>query len=555
MEGCRRRGGYSLYIKTHPCPSQEGIFDKIDSPLIKKNSKMKNKYLSIILTVSILCLFSISCNKDLLDQVNTNTVSTGNFWTSEADAQAAVNGMYHPITNTFFWGRIIHTGAMLRSDVFNVRPFDNNTSLSTLQGVPGVSRWATEVWQEPFKAIYRANSILENVSTEVTPNAGIYTGQAYFVRAFSNWYLINLFGNVPLITTTPKEDADFFPSQSTPEEVWAQIISDLEQAETLLPVSWGADDSGRPTSGAAAALKGKSYLYAGNWSAAEAAFSNVINSGLYELLPAEMYADNFGQDNENNTESIYELQFLGIESFAWGVDMPGVGTMGNFHIDYAPPSKSPDQSHFVNSWVKDLFEANGETVRRNATLAYDYPGSEGYGGTEFLTDFAEDIELATGEGMEPIFTKKYAGLDVGKRDDVDLLGTNVGNNWRIIRYSDVLLMMAEALNNQGKTAEAETYLNQVRARAMVAEKTGLSQEEMTQAIIDERVLELTGEGHRFFDLVRWGLADKYLGPNSVHPTHPKSLSGGSFTTGRDEYIWIPLSELAANENLNQNPGY
>ncbi len=513
---------------------------------------MKKKYLFVFFAV---LFFSLSCNEDLLDQNNTNTVSTGNFWTTEADAQAAVNGMYHPLTNTFFWGRIIHTGAMLRSDVFNVRPFDANTALSTLQGTPGVARWATEIWQEPFKAIYRANSVIENVTADVTENADVYTGQAYFVRAFSNWYLVNLFGNIPLITTTPKDDEDFFPSQSTPTEVWAQIISDLEMAETQLPDSWGAADAGRPTSGSATALKGKSYLYSGDWAAAETAFAKVINSGMYSLLPAESYADNFGQDNENNVESVYELQYLGVESFAWGVDMPGVGTMGNFHIDYAPPTKSPDQSHYVNSWVKDLFEANGETIRRDATLAYDYPGSEGYGGTEFLTDFAEDIALANGEGMEPIFTKKYAGLDIGKREEVDLLGTNVGNNWRIIRYSDVLLMMAEALNNQGKTAEAETYLNQVRARAMVDEKTGLSQEEMTQAIIDERVLELTGEGHRFFDLVRWGLADTYLGTNSIHPTHPKSLSGGAFTPNRDEYVWIPLSELAANSNLTQNPGY
>lgn len=516
---------------------------------------MKNKYSSLFLVALLVSMFSIQCNKDLLDQTNTNTVSTGNFWASEADAQSAVNGMYHPITNTFFWGRIIHTGAMLRSDVFNVRPFDNNTTLSTLQGTPGVARWSTEIWQEPFKAIYRANAVIENVTTDVTENAGIYTGQAYFVRAFSNWYLINLFGNIPLITATPKEDADFFPSQSTPEEVWAQIISDLEQAEMLLPASWGAADAGRPTSGAATALKGKSYLYSGNWSAAETAFNTVISSGMYSLLPAESYADNFGQNNENNEESVYELQYLGVESFAWGVDMPGVGTMGNFHIDYAPPSKSPDQSHYVNSWVKDLFETNEETVRRNATLAYDYPESEGYGGSDYLTDFADDIELANNEEMEPIFTKKYAGLDVGTREMVDLLGTNVGNNWRIIRYSDVLLMMAEALNNQGKTGEAESYLNQVRARALVAEKTGLSQDDMTQAIIDERVLELTGEGHRFFDLVRWGLAETYLGASSAHPTHPKSLSGGSFTPGRDEYVWIPLSELAANENLTQNPGY
>ncbi len=509
------------------------------------------KYLHLFLVVFVLGIFAQSCNEGLLDQNNTNTVSTGNFWETESDAQNAVNGMYHPITNTFFWGRIIHTGAMLRSDVFNVRPFDANTALSTLQGTPGVARWATEIWQEPYKAIYRANAIIENVDSSI-PNADQYVGQAYFMRAFSHWYLLNLFRNVPLITSTDIIDE---PLQASPDEVWNQIISDLNEAESRLPGSWDATNAGRPTSGSAAALRGKSELYRGNWAAAEAAFNTVINGGNYSLLPASQYQDNFGQTNENNSESVFELQYLGIESFSWGVDVPGVGTMGNFHIDYAPPTKSPDQSHFINSWVKDLFEANGETVRRNATLAYDYPGSTGYGGVPYLDDFAGDIAVANSDGMEPIFTKKYAGLDIGVRDDVDFLGTNVGNNWRIIRYADVLLMMAEALNNQDKTGEAEAYVNMVRERAEVDLISGLSQSEMTQAIIDERVLELTGEGHRFFDLVRWGLADDYLGANSLHGDHPKSLSGGTFTTGRDEYIWIPVSELSSNSKLVQNPGY
>jgi hypothetical protein len=281
----------------------------------------------------------------------------------------------------------------------------------------------------------------------------------------------------------------------------------------------------------------------------------VVSSGNYSLLPAASYHENFDESNENNDENVFSLQYQGIEAFAWGVDIAGVGTMGNFHIDYAPPEKSPDQSHFVNSWVKDLFEANGETVRRDQTLAYDYPGATGYGGVDFLTDFAGDIAVAQADGMEAIFTKKYAGMDIGTRDQVDFLGTNVGTNWRIIRYADVLLMLAEAMNEQGNTAGAETYINQVRTRANVTNVSGLDQAGMRQAIIDERVLELTGEGHRFFDLVRWGLADDYMGATSLHGDHPKSLSGGVFQEGKHELIWIPQSELDANPNLVQNPNY
>ncbi|MEM8524331.1 MAG: RagB/SusD family nutrient uptake outer membrane protein [Bacteroidota bacterium] len=520
--------------------------------------KIFSKYLLAVLAACL--IFPISCSDDVLDQVNTNTVSTGTFWQTPEDVELAVNGMFHPITNTFFWGRIIHTGAILRSDVFNVRPFGPNTAMSTFQGEPGAARWSTEIWQEPYKAIFRANSILENVTPEAVPDAATrngYLGQAYFVRALSYWYLGALYGNVPIVTKTPESDEEFFPNQATPAQVWDQVIADLTEAEGLLPSSWSSEaDLGRPTSGSAIALRGKTHLYKQDWAAAASDFVKVVSSGQYSLLPAEQYMDNFTESNENNLESVFELQYLGLASFAWGVDVPGVGTLGTFHIDYAPPAKSPDQSHYVNAWVKDLFEANGETVRRNATLAYDYEGSTGYGGVPFAEDFSAEIELAASEGMEPIFSRKYAGMDIGKRADVDFLGTNVGNNWRIIRYADVLLMHAEALNEQGQTAEAAEFVNMVRMRAQVDPiSTSLSQTEMRQAIIDERVLELTGESHRFFDLVRWGLADDYMGDKSLHGDHPKSLSGGVFQTGKHEYIWIPTSEVSANPNITQNPGY
>ncbi|MFK7934940.1 MAG: RagB/SusD family nutrient uptake outer membrane protein [Saprospiraceae bacterium] len=501
-------------------------------------------------------LLPISCSDDLLNQVNTNTVSTGTFWGNQDDVALAINGMYHPITNTFYWGRIIHTGAMLRSDVFNVRPFGPNTAMSTLQGEAGAARWSTEIWQEPYKAIFRANAVLENTNAENvadTKTRNGFLGQAHFMRAFSYFYQLINYGNIPLVTNTAKGADDFFPSQAAPEAVWNQIVADLTAAEGELPDSWDGQDVGRPTSGAATALKGKALLYQGKWSDAASSLRQVVNSGRYSLLPADRYLENFTESNENNEESVYELQYLGQESFAWGVDIPNVGTMGNFHIDYAPPGKSPDQSHYVNSWVKNLFEANGETVRRDATIAYDYEGSTGYGGVPFAEDFAGEIDLAASENMEAIFSRKYAGMDIGTRDEVDFLGTNVGTNWRIIRYADVLLMLAEAENEQGNTEAARELVNQVRERAGVAALDAGA--DMRQAIIDERVLELSGEGHRFYDLVRWGLADDYISNSSLHGENPKSLSGGTFQTGKHELIWIPVSETSANKNLTQNPGY
>ncbi|GAA4942474.1 RagB/SusD family nutrient uptake outer membrane protein [Algibacter agarivorans] len=511
-----------------------------------------------IIATTLLMTIGVACSDDILDQNNNNATSTANFGTSVEQVESAINGAFHPITGTFFWGRIVHTGAMLRSDEFNVFPFGSNTAMSTFQGNPG-DRWATEPWQELYKSIARCNNIIINVTEEGisdTTTRENLVGQAYFLRAFDYWYLANLYGNVPLITDLPDLD-NLLVKQVNTDAVWKQIISDLEMAESMLPENWTGDNLGRPTSGAATALKGKSYLFMKEYGLAATALNSLV--GKYSLLPAAQFGDNFTTTNENNSESVFELQFLGQDTFVWGSDIPGTGSMGNFHIDYAPPSKSPDRSHVVNPWLKDLFEANGDTARRNETLVYDYPGATGYGGVAFATDMVDDIIAANDAGVEPIFSRKYSGMDLGERDAVDFLGTNVGNNWRIIRYADVLLMLAEALNEDGSTAEAIPHFDEVRDRAglsLIADTNPtISQADMRQAIIEERAMELAGEGHRFFDLVRWGLADDYMGATSLHGAHPKSLSGGSFENGKHELIWIPNSERDANPTLDQNPGY
>ena len=521
---------------------------------------MKTKsFLSLAIIVLIVSI--LGCSEDILNQKNNNAISTGNFGATLGQVEAAVNGAFHPITGTFFWGRIVHTGAMLRSDEFNIIPNGGNTAMSTFQGGPGNGRWATEPWQELYKSIARCNNIIINTpATFASSETDPLIGQAHFLRAFDYWYLVNLYGNVPLITDLPDFD-NLLVDQAAVTDVWAQIIADLEMAETMLPATWSGDNAGRPTSGAATALKGKSYLYMKEWKLAHETLSTLV--GKYSLLSAAEFGDNFGVNSENNAESVFELQFLGQSNFVWGTDSPGTGTQGNYHIDYAPPSKSPDFSHIANPWLKKLFEDNGDTFRRNETLAYNYVGATGYGGAAYATDFVDDIQVANDNSLEPIFSKKYAGMDLGARGEVDFLGTNVGNNWRIIRYSDVLLMLAEALNEDGMTGTAIGHLNTVRQRpgSGLAVTTAVSQTDVRDAVIEERAMELAGEGHRFFDLVRWGLADDYMGATSIHVTngsqshHPKSLSGGTFTAGKHELVWIPVSERGSNPNLNQNPNY
>ena len=220
--------------------------------------KMKvktNKFLIAILTVALLAPLQ-SCDEEKLEISNPNTVSQLDFFNNEADFRVAVNGMIHPITAVFFWGRVVHTGPLLRSDAFNVVPFANNTTMSTLQGVPGVSRWSTDMFPQLYQTIFRANTILEEANDENLPAGSAQDeilGQAYFMRAFAHWYLAAFWGNVPLVLNTPQTQEDFFPMPSNQEALFNAVVSDLTEAANRLPATWSSSEMGRPPRGAAMA--------------------------------------------------------------------------------------------------------------------------------------------------------------------------------------------------------------------------------------------------------------------------------------------------------------
>jgi len=526
--------------------------------------KTLKKLLPVMVVLLSLALF-YGCDKEDLDISNPNNVAEPEFFQSESDFRLAVNGMYHPITAVLFWGRVIHTGAMLRSDAYNVIPFQQNTTMSTLEGQPGISRWAVDLYPQLYQSISRANKIIEEDAENGVLSGVVQDeilGQAYFQRAFCNWYLVNLFGTAPLVLKTPntQNPEEFFPSNATPEQFTAAILADLTEAANRLPQSWDDTNRGRPTRGSALALRGKTYLYAKDWGNAATDFTAVTGLG-YGLIAN--YADNFSSDpaRENNMESVYELQYVAQDNFVWGADAPLTGTQSNWHIDYTPPHISLDQGHVINTHIRDVFTANGDINRRNATMVYDFPGATGYGGAPFTEDFAPSIETANSLEIEPIFGVKYTGIESGMAAaDIPGFGHTLGTNWRVIRYADVLLMLAEATNESAGPSGAVGFVNQVRERAGIdALPNNISQNDLRQAIIDERVMELTGEGHRFFDIVRWGIADEIMGQGSTVAggKHPKSLAGPAafFTLGQDERLWIPLSELQANPNLQQNSGY
>jgi len=506
-----------------------------------------------------LLLLTGSCKTDLLDQVNPNALSVDRFFKDAKDAQLALVGAYSPLSTHFMWGRYVPLVTIRRADEYTPSFLPGKTE--------GIITKSTDIflptpWPASYKVIFRANTILEKVPAiemDDTEKNEIL-GQAYFLRALAYFYLLNIWDNVPLITEAAKGTEDFFPTNSTPDKVWGQIISDLIVAQQFLPVSWSAQDAGRATKGAASALLGKSYLYTKDWGNAAIELKKVINSN-YDLTAN--YADNFKESTENNIESVFEIQFQTDVAFVWEADVPGAMKSSMFTNLRAPIAFGGEWVDAVNPWVLDAFleEPNldgGIDERAFSTLAWNNANSKIYENQPFQ-----------GSVLDPtkVYAKKYTGMLVDGRPNDGDLGVNTGLNYRLIRFADVLLMYSEAVNeNGGPETEILSALNRVRQRANMANiPTGLSKSQLRDKIRKERILELSLETDRFFDLKRWGTLVDRMNGNADMVGNTGATADQIRQSGHPEYNFpfaeihsrapIPSIEISSNPNLNQNPGY
>ena len=490
------------------------------------------------------------CSSDILEVDDPNRLSPQLFWRNAEDAEKAMVGVYGPLTTIPGWGRML--GAILtiqRSDIVDPFPSPEVQDVGTFMTKATDNR-VLEGWSELNAIVARANNVLANVpEIEMDENRkSQILGEAYFMRAFAHFYLLNMWGNIPLITEEVTSVDDLLVEQAPPAEVWNSIKADLQQAQERLPETWPATDIGRGTWGAATAMLGKAHLYTQEWEAAAAEFKKIIDSGLYELT--ENYQDNFLAATNNNEESIFELQYQNSSDGNWGSSgTPNPWRGQAWEPDIAPKGYTSQGSVTINQWVYDLFmeeKTNSGEIdpRAYATILWNYPGAKVY-----QDDFTEAF---TGENLNRIWARKYLNFD--RTSSLTPGGWAYSdNNLRMIRYADVLLMYAEAVNEAvGPTAEVYAAVNEVRDRVDLPPlPAGLSQAAMREAIREERVLELALEGHRFFDLLRWGVvADVF----EAHPEY-RSNSGGEFQRGQDEFLPIPQNDINTNPKLVQNPGY
>jgi hypothetical protein len=262
------------------------------------------------------------------------------------------------------------------------------------------------------------------------------------------------------------------------------------------------------------------------------------------------YQDNFLETGNNNTESIWELQYQSTPTGNWGTSGTANPMRGQaWEADVAPVGYTSQGTTTVNQWVYDLFMEqktidNKIDPRAYATIVWDYPGAKVY-----HDDFTTALN---GANRNKIWVRKYLNYDRTSSLTPGSWGY-ANNNRRMIRLADVLLMYAEAQNEaSGPDASALTAINQVRKRAHVPDiAEGLSQDAFRTAVRRERVLELALEGDRVFDLLRWGTLASVF---TAHPEY-RSNSGGVFVTGKHEYLPIPQNDISANPKIKQNNGY
>lgn len=467
----------------------------------------------IIYFTSILALTfgSISCSQSFLElEPKTGQVEANYYKTEDQallavaavyDAYAVQNWQFVPVMSDIFSDDAFCGGANANDmsqwhemEMFSMTP-ENNTS--------------GDLWNRCYSGVYRANLYLQKQSEVEWQTEGMMDrleAETLFLRAYFYWDLVRHYGYVPLITEVlPSVDDYKNVPQNSPEEIFTQMASDLLKAVSVLPVHISAEEKGRVSKGAAQALIARIYLYhegfakpvvgVGNWSDGsttidkayvQAALEQIISSGEYSLLPK--YADLWDWENQNNAESLLEIQYSDkAKSGDWG----GWNINGNFScvwISIRNPegdaSVYPGWSLAVPTWsLAKEFEAGDP--RKDASL---------YNAEVELTKYTKAF-MNTG-----YFNRKYMALNayIGSGGDPS---HNFPRNFVDIRYADVLLMASEVFLTDNPS-KAAGYLNQVRTRALGA---GAAKASITlDDIYHERRVELAGEGSRKWDLLRRG---------------------------------------------------
>lgn len=498
---------------------------------------MKRKHITVWILAAAMMT---GCGDNFLTVNPETALTSNNFFTSESDFKQAVNAAYEPFRQMYnerawvleemhsdntYYARNTLYGAVDPTE--NVADF----AVPTANGITANDN-VLQQYRLNYRIIARANQILaliDGVDFDAVSKANL-KGQALFLRAFCYFDLVRLFGKVPLhlIPVVGRDDAPM-PLSAT-EEIYAQIEKDAKDASTIL-FNKATQEPGRATSGAAKTLLANLYITQKKWASAETLMKDVIAKDGYALMPDYNDAFSFTTANKNNKESVFEIQYMEGSSGYNGNQIYRFIPSPITAIEIAPltgtsnPQGTSQESN--NIPTPDLIAAY-ETGDKRKDISIGYVTLSGSRVTNKTYPYI----------------KKYARPHS--------LHNNTGQNWPVYRYAEVLLFLAESLNEQGKPADAAMYLNQVRTRAGLAATKAASQAEMREAIFKERRVELAFENKRWFDLTRTGRVKEIIGaygakvkanPQAYYFPSDAVPPTNAFTV-LDDYYGLPAVEAA-----------
>ena len=452
----------------------------------------------------VIALVTASCDNELIQNPNTSKVADS-FYSNEAELEEAVNAVYASLQFTGNFDTAIPAmGELPGEDAYDQTPANDGGVYGQLDdyNVIAQSGLIANIWKDAYVGIQRANIVLnriENIeydSEEIRKNR---IGEMKFIRALYYFNLVRVFGDVPLVTKEIINPQDSFGQERTPvNEVYTQITEDLAEAIDLLPIR-NESNKMRVVKSAAQTLLGKVELTLQNYDQAKLHLEEVVSSGTHNLVGVN---EVFSTSNELNEEIIFAVQFSsGINSNNEGSD------------------------------AYRMFNPTGRVVG-NLT------GTKGHG--VLKSDFYSLYQ--NNDQRKDVYVGALES-GVAYNNKIAVPTTVVGDaesDWVVLRYADVLLMLAEIENELGNQTNAINYLNQIRNRVGLGDYNGLEDKSSVFTEVDlQRRLELVWEGHRWFDILRQNRASEVLGISD----NAKLL------------MPLPASQIAADPALQQNPGY
>ncbi len=447
-----------------------------------------------------------SCSDSFTELAPKSNRNGEDFYNTAGDFEAAINSSYSGLQDGGVFGRAYWTMFEMRSDNTDQGPDATGlarqfTEINEFTEDP-LNEQVGNAWSDSYKVIANCNVILSRIeATDI--DAAIkqrITGEALFLRSLMYYHLAVAFGNIPL-QITPFIPGDEL-SQVNATAVYTQLIIDLTAAENNLPVSYSGNQKGKATKGAAATLLAKVQLTVGANSDAETTLRRIIGTYGYDLETD--YSDMWGAVNENNGESIFEVQYIS----------GGIGQGSSFTNEFSPSG---------NLQTGQGFGRNRPTATLEATFEV--------GDTRFSTSMGTSYVDGSGDTVIQNYIAKYHS-DPPVENDSDI-------NFVVLRYSDVLLMLAEAL---GESPESYDLINEVRDRAGLADIDGTTPGTFNEKLLKERQVELAFENHRWADLLRFGVAAEKV--NAAE----SFIATGSVRA----LFFIPQREMDINPNFTQN---